>query len=49
MNFSFGLPKGYQRVLMRPNFHGKYRLVQTRALQERNGLEIGCKFVPSLV
>ena len=50
MNFSPGLPIGCQKVLMYPNLHGKkYRLVQTRALQETNGLDIACKFAPSLV
>ena len=50
MNFSFGLPIGCQKVLMHPNLHGiKYLFVSKRALQETDGLDIGCKFVSSLV
>ena len=50
MNFSFGLPIGCQKVLMCPNLHSKKCcLVKERALQETNGLDIGCKFASSLV
>ena len=50
MNFSFSLPIGCQKVLMHPNLYGKkYWVCLKRALQETNGLDIGCKSAFSLV
>ena len=51
MNFSCGLPIGCQKVLKHPNLYGKSTdcFKKKRALQETNGLDIGCKFASSLV
>ena len=50
MNFSSGLPKGCQKVLMHPILHGKKVLIGLKsALQETNSLDVGCKFSSSLV
>ena len=50
MIFSFSLPIGCQKVLMHHNLNGKsIDWFKKRALQEANGLVIGCKFAPSLV
>ena len=48
--FSFGLPIGCQKVFIHPNLYGKSTdWYKKRAPSRKNGLDIGWKFVSSLV
>ena len=51
MNFSFGLPIGCQKYLCIPinTVKGIDWFKKKKALQETNGLDIGCKFASFLV